>query len=130
MKNFFITVVVLAAIVAISWAIIDKETHEWHPIGPNVKFGTLLEVKGEDDGPLLAQTNFPVFPVEPKSYVKKTFTWSSNKVDKDTITWQFIEGGTSTDFTVSLTDFGPDANAWVRFDWCSRHGEVRAVRVE
>jgi len=131
MKNLLITVAVLSAIVALSWSIIDKETHKWHPIGPNVKFGTLLTLKGEEDEPLVAGT---ALHGEPKPYVKERFEWNSNEITEDSVKIVWSDALTDSTNILSITatsfDYGPDSNAWVRFDWCSRHGEVRAVRVE
>jgi hypothetical protein len=125
--KYLVTPILLLILVVAVGLIIDKETHEWHPIGPNVKFGTLLTVEGEEDEPLVAGTD-ALDGMKP--YVKKTFTWRSNEINEDTITWTFIGEGNMSTISATIFDFGPDANAWVRFDWCSRHGEVRAVRVE
>ena len=126
MKYLVTPILVLILVVAVV-LIIDKGTHEWHPIGPNVKFGTLLTVEGEENEPLVAGTDLHG---EPKPYVKKTFEWKSNEVTEDVLLLNWTITDSEMTITATSFDFGPDSNAWVRFDWCSRHGEVRAVRVE
>lgn len=128
MKYFWAVVLILtlAGFAALS---VDANRHEWHPIGPNVKFGTLIEEEKENDGSLRGTD----LHGEPKSYVKKSFTWNSNEITEDSVQFVWSDATVSTSvlsITATTFDFGPDANAWVRFDWCSRHGDVRAVRVE
>ena len=132
MKNWHVAVIILGSMIlclTVLSVVLDATTHEWHPIGPNVKFGTLLTVEGEGDERLLAETGAAVRG-EPKPYVKERFEWKSNEITEDTVifNWTIVD----SEMVISATsfDFGPDSNAWVRFDWCSRHGEVRAVRVE
>jgi len=114
MKQRFFLVLLIVVGMVICAGIIDATTHEWHPLS-GIKWGVWLEEIEQEAEPT-------------KPYVKERLTWRSDRVDEDAVIWTWGTRGNS--ITATILDSVPDANVWVELEWCSRHGEVRAVRVE